>query len=50
MPVPTICDVLDRCQAGPDHYEWPRAGSGQRVGQMQLLQALWRRWSSSPWA
>ena len=40
MSVPTICEVLDRCQAGPDHYEWPRAGSGQRIDQMQLLQAL----------
>lgn len=40
MPVPTICEVLGRCYVGPDHYEWPRAGSGQRIDQMQLLQAL----------
>lgn len=40
MSVPAICEVLGRCYVGPDHYEWPKAGSGQRVAQMQLLQAL----------
>lgn len=40
MTAPTISDVLDRCQVGPNHYEWPMAGSGQRIDQVRLVRAL----------